>query len=135
MRTPSEDSQKAVSAAVIKRMGLATPGAQYTAGDAFNPNPSLTNWGNIRPEGRRKLFGRHGKDLSDNMDRGAECIKSGSEVFENPYGTSIRGAVLAYPVTIDGLLVTSQLGSVGLAAVGGNGMNALAKAMTAPPVS
>ncbi len=45
MRSLPEDGQKAVSAAVIKRMGLANPGAQNAAGDAFSPNTFLTNWG------------------------------------------------------------------------------------------
>lgn len=135
MRSLPEDSQKAVSAAVIKRMGLATPGAQNAAGDAFSPNTFLTNWGNISPEARRTLFGRYGKEFSDNMDkvaRVAERIKNGSEVFKNPSGTANRGAALAYPVTIGGLLITGQLGAAGLAAAGGTGANALARAMTNP---
>jgi len=135
MRSLPVDSQKAVSAAVIKRMGLANAGAQNAAGDAFSPNTFLTNWGNLSPEARRTLFGRYGQQFSDNMDkvaRVAERIKGGSEVFKNPSGTANRGAALAYPVTVGGLLVTGQLGAAGLAAGAGAGANALARAMTNP---
>jgi len=135
MRSLPEDSQKAVSAAVIKRMGLATPGAQNAAGDAFSPNTFLTNWGSISPEARRTLFGRYGKEFSDNMDkvaRVAERIKEGSEVFRNPSGTANRGAAIAYPATLAGLVITGQAGPAVVAAGGGALANGLARAMTNP---
>lgn len=135
MRSLPEDGQKAVSAAVIRRMGLANPGAQNAAGDAFSPNTLLTNWGNISPEARRTLFGRYGSDFSENMDkiaRVAERIKEGSEVFRNPSGTANRGAAIAYPATIGGLLITGQVGPAAVAVGGGALANALAKAMTNP---
>lgn len=135
MRSLPEDSQKAVSAAVIKRMGLATPGAQNAAGDVFSPNTFLTNWGNISLEARRTLFGRFGTEFSDNMDkvaRVAERIKNGSEVFKNPSGTANRAAAIAYPATIGGLVMTGQAGAAGLAVAGGVAANSLARAMTNP---
>jgi len=135
MRSLPEDGQKAVSAAVIKRMGLANPGAQNAAGDAFSPNTFLTNWGNISPEARRTLFGRYGKEFSDNMDkvaRVAERIKEGSEVFRNPSGTANRGAAIAYPATIGGLVITGQLGPAAVTVGGGVLANGLARAMTNP---
>lgn len=133
MRSLPEDGQKAVSAAVIKRMGLANAGAQNAAGDAFSPNTFLTNWGNISTEARRTLFGRYGSDFSENMDkiaRVAERIKQGSEVFRNPSGTANRGAAIAYPATIGGLLITGQAGPAAVAAAGGAGANVLARALT-----
>lgn len=135
MRSLPEDSQKSVSAAVIKRMGLANPGAQNAAGDAFSPNTFLTNWGNLSPEARRTLFGRYGASFSEDMDkiaRVAERIKEGSEVFRNPSGTANRGAAIAYPATIGGLLITGQVGPAAVAAGGGASANVLARAMTNP---
>jgi hypothetical protein len=135
MRSLPEDGQKAVSAAVIKRMGLANPGAQNAAGDAFSPNTFLTNWGSISPEARRTLFGRYGKEFSDNMDkvaRVAERIKEGSEVFRNASGTANRGAAIAYPATIGGLVITGQLGPAAVTVGGGVLANGLARAMTNP---
>lgn len=135
MKSLPEDGQKAVSAAVIKRMGLANPGAQNAAGDAFSPNTFLTNWGTLSPEARKTLFGRYGSDFSENMDRVArvaERIKGGSEVFRNPSGTANRGAALAYPATIGGLVITGQLGPAAVAVGGGALANGLARAMTNP---
>ncbi len=135
MRSLPEDGQKAVSAAVIKRMGLASPGAQTAAGDAFSPNTFLTNWGSLSPEARRTLFGRYGAGFSEDMDkiaRVAERIKEGSEVFRNPSGTANRGAAFAYPATIGGLLITGQVGPAAVAVGGGAGANVLARAMTNP---
>lgn len=135
MRSLPEDGQKAVSAAVIKRMGLANPGAQNAAGDAFSPNTFLTNWSGLSPEARRTLFGRYGAGFSEDMDkiaRVADRIKTGSEVYRNPSGTVNRGAALAYPATIGGLLITGQLGATGLAVGGGAAANSLARAMTNP---
>lgn len=135
MRSLPEDGQKAVSAAVIKRMGLANPGAQNAAGDAFSPNTFLTNWGSLSPEARRTLFGRYGAGFSEDMDkiaRVAERIKEGSEVFRNPSGTANRGAAFAYPATIGGLLITGQVGPAAVAVGGGAGANVLARAMTNP---
>ncbi|MDH1242550.1 hypothetical protein B9Y88_07465 [Stenotrophomonas maltophilia] len=135
MRSLPEDGQKAVSAAVIKRMGLASPGAQNAAGDAFSPNTFLTNWGSLSPEARRTLFGRYGAGFSEDMDkiaRVAERIKEGSEVFRNPSGTANRGAAFAYPATIGGLLITGQVGPAAVAVGGGAGANVLARAMTNP---
>ncbi|MDQ1062369.1 hypothetical protein [Stenotrophomonas sp. SORGH_AS_0282] len=135
MRSLPEDSQKAVSAAVIKRMGLATPGAQNAAGDAFSPNTFLTNWGNISPEAWRTLFGRYGKEFSDNMDkvaRVAERIKTGSEVFKNPSGTANRGAALAYGASLATAIMSgSALMTGGLLASGGTS-NLAARLMTNP---
>ncbi|WOB24742.1 MULTISPECIES: hypothetical protein [Xanthomonas] len=135
MRSLPEDAQKALSAAVIKRMGLANPSGQNAVGDAISPNTLLTNWGKLSPEARRELFGRFGPTFSSNMDKIARVagrIKEGSEVFKNPSGTANRAAALAYPATIGGLLVTGQTGSAAAAALGGVGANSLARLMTNP---
>lgn len=135
MRSLPEDGQKAVSAAVIKRMGLANSGAQNAAGDAFSPNTFLKNWSDLSPEARRTLFGRYGTSFSEDMDkiaRVADRIKTGSEVYRNPSGTVNRGAALAYPATIGGLVITGQIGGAAAAVGGGALANGLARAMTNP---
>ncbi|MDH1192531.1 hypothetical protein [Stenotrophomonas sp. GD03958] len=135
MRSLPEDGQKAVSAAVIKRMGLANPGAQNAAGDAFSPNTFLTNWSGLSPEARRTLFGRYGAGFSEDMDkiaRVADRIKTGSEVYRNPSGTVNRGAAFAYPATIGGLVITGQIGPAAMTVGGGALANGLARAMTNP---
>lgn len=135
MRSLPEDGQKAVSAAVIKRMGLANSGAQNAAGDAFSPNTFLKNWSDLSPEARRTLFGRYGTGFSEDMDkiaRVADRIKTGSEVYRNPSGTVNRGAALAYPATIGGLVITGQIGGAAAAVGGGALANGLARAMTNP---
>ncbi len=135
MRSLPEDGQKAVSAAVIKRMGLANSGAQNAAGDAFSPNTFLKNWSDLSPEARRTLFGRYGTGFSEDMDkiaRVADRIKTGSEVYRNPSGTVNRGAALAYPATIGGLVITGQIGGAAAAVGGGALANGLARAITNP---
>lgn len=135
MRSLPEDGQKALSAAVIKRMGLATPGGQNAAGDAFSPNTLLTNWGRLSPEARRVLFGRFSEDFSANMDkiaRVAERIKSGSEVFRNPSGTANRGAALAYGASLATAIMSGSPLMVGGLAVSGASTNIAARLMTNP---
>ncbi len=135
MRSLPEDGQKAVSAAVIKRMGLASPGAQNAAGDAFSPNTFLTNWGSLSPEARRTLFGRYGAGFSEDMDkiaRVAERIKEGSEVFRNPSGTANRGAALAYGASLATAIMSGSPLLVGGIVSGGGVSNLAARLMTNP---
>ncbi len=135
MRSLPEDGQKALSAAVIKRMGLATPGNQNAVGDVFSPNTLLTNWGKLSPEARRELFGRFGSDFSANMDkvaRVADRIKAGSEVFKNPSGTANRGAALAYGASIATAIMSGSPGVVGGLLATGAGSNLVARLMTNP---
>lgn len=135
MRSLPEDSQKAVSAAVIKRMGLANPGAQNAAGDAFSPNTFLTNWGSLSPEARRTLFGRYGAGFSEDMDkiaRVAERIKEGSEVFRNPSGTANRGAALAYGASLATAIMSGSPLLVGGIVSSGGVSNLAARLMTNP---
>lgn len=137
MQSLPEDGQRAVTAAVIKRMGLARPGAQDAAGEAFSANTFLTNWNRISPEARRALFDRHGPRFTQNMDkiaRVADRIKSGSQVFANPSGTANRAAAITYAGSLAGSLLTGQVGVFGGLAAGGAGANLLARGMTSPTV-
>ncbi|QWP74608.1 hypothetical protein J5226_12950 [Lysobacter sp. K5869] len=99
MQSLPKEGQRAVTASVIKRMGLATPGGQDAAGDVFSAATFMTNWNRLSKEARAALFDRYGKDFSANMDRVARVasnIKEGARVYANPSGTADRAAALTY---------------------------------------
>jgi hypothetical protein len=135
MQSLPKDGQRALTGAVIKRMGLANPGAQDAAGDAFSAATFLTNWNKVSPEARRALFDRHGPQFTKDMDkiaRVAGSIKEGSEVFRNPSGTANRGAALTYGGSLAASILTGQTGIAATLAGTGIGANGLARAMTNP---
>lgn len=143
MRSLPQDSQKALSAAVVKRMGLATNGNQGAEGNTFSAQTFLTNWNKLSPEARSALFapigakagpfangGRFVADM-DKIARVAESIRNGSRVYANPAGTANRGLAYGYIGSLAASLFTSPVTAAGLIA-GGVGSNALARAMTNP---
>lgn len=137
MQSLPKDGQRAVTAAVIKRMGLANPGAQDAAGEAFSANTFLTNWNRISPEAKRALFDRHGPKFSQNMDkiaRVADRIKSGSQVFANPSGTANRAAAIGYYGSLPATALVAGPGALGLQVLGGLAANVGARMLTNPNV-
>lgn len=134
MQSLPQEGQKAVTSAVIKRMGLANPGAQDATGEAFSAATFLTNWNRVSPEAKRALFDRYGKDFSRDVDRiarVADNVKSGSQVFANPSGTANRAAAMTYGAALVGSLFTG--GTAPLAA-GGGIANLGARTLTNPNV-
>lgn len=134
MQSLPKEGQQALTAAVIRRMGLATPGAQDAAGDAFSAATFLTNWNRVSPEAKRALFDRHGPAFSRDMDRiarVADNIKQGSRVFANPSGTANRAAAMTYGAALVGSMFTG--GTAGIVA-SGVGANLLARWLTNPNV-
>lgn len=132
MQSLPEEGQKAVTGAVIKRMGLANPNAQDATGEAFSAATFLTNWNKVSPEAKRALFDRYGKDFSRDVDRiarVADNVKSGSQVFANPSGTANRAAAMTYGAALVGSLFTG--GTTGLVA-SGLGANVAARWLTNP---
>lgn len=141
MQSLPKDGQEAVTAAVIKRMGLATPGAQDATGEAFSAANFLTNWNRVSPEAKRALFDRHGAGFSQSMGRIAQVvdnIKSGAKVFANPSGTANRGAAMSYgiglPISVAQAPFTGQYWPVVATIGGGIGANIAARAFTSPLV-
>lgn len=137
MQSLPQEGQKAVTAAVIKRMGLATPGAQDAAGETFSAATFLTNWNRVSPEARRALFDRHGPSFTRDMDKiakVAQSIKEGSEVFRNPSGTANRGAALTYGGSLAASVLTGQMQLAGTLAGTGVISNLLARGMTNPRI-
>jgi hypothetical protein len=139
MQSLPREGQQALTGAVIKRMGMATPGAQDAAGDVFSASTFLTNWNRVSPEAKRALFDRHGRGFSQNMDRIARVasnIKDGAKVFANPSGTANRAAAIGYGVTLGGSLVqaffTGNLLAPAGAIGGGLVANRMARKLTDP---
>lgn len=137
MQSLPKDGQKAVTAAVIKRMGLATPGAQDAAGDVFSAGTFLTNWNRVSPEAKRALFDRYGPAFSKNMDRIARVasnIKEGSKVYANPSGTANRAAALTYGGALVASLLDPSKTATGGLLLGGAAANAAARWLTSPKI-
>lgn len=141
MQSLPMEGQKSVTAAVIKRMGMANPGAQDAAGDAFSAATFLTNWNKVSPEAKRALFDRYGPSFSKDMERiarVADNIKAGSKVFANPSGTANRGAAQAYaiglPISIAQAPLTGHYWPIVATIGGGIAANVSARALTNPRI-
>lgn len=137
MQSLPKEGQQAVTAAVIKRMGLANPGAQDAAGEAFSAQTFLTNWNKVSTEAKRALFDRHGQGFTKSMDRianVAQNIRDGAKVYANPSGTTNRAAALTYGGMLVASLFDPSLISTGGLAASGAGANYLARKMTDPDV-
>jgi len=135
MQSLPEEGQKAVTAAALRRMGLANPGAQDAAGEAFSAATFLTNWNKASPEARRALFDRYGPGFSSDLDKiakVAERIKEGGQAIANPSGTARQGAQFAYWGGLGGALMTGQVGAALGLGLGGIGSNIGARLMTNP---
>lgn len=141
MQSLPKEGQRAVTAAIIKRMGLATPGQQGAAGDTFSSQTFLTNWNRLSPEAKRAAFDRHGPRFAADMDkiaRVAANLREGSKVFANPSGTANRAAAIGYYGSLAASTGAAAMGAGGapLAALvlGGLSANVAARAMTNPRV-
>ncbi|WDS36244.1 hypothetical protein [Pseudoxanthomonas sp.] len=135
MQSLPQDGQKAVTAAVIKRMGMATPGAQDAAGDVFSAGTFLTNWNRVSPEAKRALFDRYGSGFSQSMDRIAKVadnIKTGSKVYANPSGSADKNAAYAYWSVLLTALGTGHLKTAAGIAASGAMANGAARVLTSP---
>ena len=136
MQSLPKDGQQAVTAAVIKRMGMPTAGqAGVDAAEQFSAATFLTNWNRISPEARRALFDRHGPEFSRNMDqvaRVAANIKEGSKVFANPAGTANRAAAMTYGASLVASLFDPSFVSTGGLLLSGATANGMARVLTSP---
>ena len=135
MQSLPPDGQKAMTGAVIKRMGLATKGQQGAEGDKFSAQTFLTNWNGISKEAKAALFDRHGAKFSADMDRiarVAERITTGSKVFANPSGTANRAAAYGYAASLAGSAATGQAAAFGALVTSGAAANLTARMMTNP---
>lgn len=128
------EEQNIVSSAVVRRLGLANPGAQNDTGDVFSTSSFLTNWNKLSPQAKSVLF-KNDSDMKANLDKIAAVtsnLREGSKVFQNPSGTSqgltqISTATGAALAAIQGNL--TALAGIG---AGVGGANLMARAMTNP---
>lgn len=137
MQSLPEEGQKAVTAAALRRMGLANPGAQDAAGETFSAATFLTNWNKASPEARRALFDRYGPGFSRDLDKVAkvaERIKEGQGALSNASGTARQGVGLGYWGSIAASVLTGNLGTTATLAGGGAAANLAARAMTNPRI-
>jgi len=135
MQSLPEEGQKAVTAAALRRMGLANPGAQDAAGEAFSASTFLTNWNKASPEARRALFDRYGPGFSKNLDKVskvAERIKESQGALSNASGTARQGVSLGYWGSIAASVLTGNLATAATLGTGGAGANILARILTNP---
>jgi len=91
--------RREVAAAVLQRLGRATPGQQNAMGDAFSSETFLTNLSKLSPAARKTLFGRTDRagieEQVANFAKLAESRRDGGRVFANPSGTAAAEAQLA----------------------------------------
>lgn len=88
--------RREVAAAVLQRLGRASPGQQNAVGDAFSSEAFLSNLAKLSPDARATLLGR--TDLPgvleklDNFAAVAGSRRDGSHIFGNPSGTAPAAA-------------------------------------------
>lgn len=141
MQSIDKSQQRAVTAAFLRRMGMANPGAQDGTGELFSARTFLTNWNKVSPEAKRALFDRHGPKFSEDMDRiarVADNIDKGAQVYKNPSGTGSRlgaiGYVVALAQTLGHGVTTGNWWPAAGVAGGGVGGYSTAQALTNPKV-
>lgn len=95
MQSLPPESQKHVTAALVRRMGRAVNSKQDDLGEQFSVNTFLTNWNAMSKEARSAAFGRYGPKFAEDMQQIAKAaanLREGSAAFSNPSGTAAAGA-------------------------------------------
>lgn len=124
MEAVPDDAKKALTAAVLNRMGRPTPAQAGMAAEQFSPSTFMTNWNRLSNEARTELFGHYGPGYAKDMDqiaRVADNIKTGAKVFANPSGTAGKASAYTYGAALVGSLFTGgtpYLAGAGLMANG-----------------
>ena len=135
MKSIPDSSRRIVTAAVVRRLGKATPARQDASGEVFSIQTYLTNWSRLSPEAKSVLFGRFGPKFNRDMNalaRLAGNIREGSKVFSNPSGTQ---AAISLQATNAGAIIAALTGQLEIAATLAAipaGANLLARVMTNP---
>jgi len=135
MRSLPTEGKRAMTAAVIRRMGLALPGRQNAGGDRFSVDTFLTNWGRVSPQAKNALFDSYGSSFRRDMDRiarVAETIKEGKGVLANPSGTARQATAFGYWISLLGSIGLGRFETTAALASGGLTANTVARAMTNP---
>lgn len=136
MRSIPAGERKMVTAAVLRRMGVANPGAQDETGAVFSAQTFLTNWAKMSEPAKVTLFGgSHSPGLMRDLDqvaKAASAIREGSKVFANPSGTTQAAANVGGGLAVALSAGHGNFGAAGLL-LGGMAMaNVTARMMTNP---
>ncbi|RRU74225.1 hypothetical protein EGJ89_07490 [Stenotrophomonas maltophilia] len=135
MRSLPVESQKDVTGAVIRRMGIANPSAQDNDGQIFSAATFLTRWNTLSPEARDTLFGRYGGNITKDLNKIASVanrIKEGSGVLRNPSGSVAGGIAAGYWGSLGLAILGMNIPAIAKLAATGAGANAMARVMTNP---
>lgn len=130
-----QSGQRAVSSAVLRRLGMVPPNAQNAAGDVFRAGTFLTNWNRLSTEARTVLFKRYGEGFAKDMDRIAAVannIKSGSSIYANPSGTGNKLLSIGYFGALASSLFSTNPAAIAATVGGGAIANGLARVLTSP---
>lgn len=133
MKSLEPEERKVVTAAVIRRMGLANPGQQNDLGERFSSQTFLTNWNKISPEAKMHLFTDPAVRKSmDQVASASDMIRTGSKVFANPSGTAPAISNQMTGWTLAGSALTGRLDVLGGIVTGLVGANISARLLTKP---
>ncbi len=135
MRSLPVESQKDVTGAVIRRMGIANPNVQDNDGKLFSAATFLTRWNTLSPEARDTLFGRYGGNITKDLNKIASVanrIKEGSGVLRNPSGSVAGGIAAGYWGSLGLSILGMNIPAIAKLAATGAGANAMARVMTNP---
>lgn len=130
MRSIPPEAQSAVAAAVVRRLGRATPGNQNDVGDAFSTQTFLTNWARLSPQAKATLTGPFAGNFRGDLDalaRVANNLREGSKVYANPSGTSAGLASIGAAGGVGSALATGNYAAAGLIAGGATAAHMLAR--------
>lgn len=96
-------TRQKVVATIVDQMGMATPGQQNAAGDAWSPRTFLTNFAKLHENGggdalfKRLPGGQKQADQLADIAKASEMVGDASKVWANPSGT---GAALTNKQTL-----------------------------------
>ncbi len=128
-------------AAILKRMGTASPGQQGAEGGAFSADQFLTNWNKMNPEAKSAIFDSLPGGYRKNLDAFASTvdrIKQSGTVLANPSGTAGKlshQALMADLISAVPMAFVAPLVAVGQVAAGlgiAAGANIGARVLTNP---
>lgn len=133
MRSLSPNERRAVSGAVVRRMGQANPGQQDAAGEVFSAQTFLTNWNKFSPEAKQALFAdRDARRGLDAIALAAQRMREGASPFNNPSGTAAGAAQVATYAGLGTAAVTLNFPVAAAIASGIAATNGAARLMANP---
>lgn len=131
------EARNTTTSAVIRRLGIAKPGAQGAQGGEFSSHTFLTNWNALGGKTQQLLLSHLAPDQRaqvEAMARVADNLKRGSKVWANPSKSSDGVGQLATAGATAGAAATGNVGALASIIGTATGANLGAKAMTSPNV-